>query len=93
MINMEFNISKVTIKRIPENKWHIWFASCIVNDWIKLNNIAIFKRLNRDWYRLVFPEKKIWENKPVQIFFPINSDAYFILEEAICKQLEDHATL
>lgn len=79
-------ISNITIKRITENKWHVWFASCVLFDCLKLNNIAIFKRLNIDWYRLVFPEKKIWENK-VQMFFPLNKEAYLELEKAISESL------
>jgi len=79
---MKFEITKISISRIPENKGHIGFASCVLNNKIKLNNIAIFKRLNKPGYRLVFPEKKI-DDKKIQIFFPVNSDAYFELESAI----------
>ena len=78
----KLTITDVVIKRIVENRWHIWFASCVLNGCIKLNNIAIFKRLNVPGYRLVFPEKKYWENK-VQIFFPLTNDAYRDLETAI----------
>jgi len=80
------DIKDVTIRRIAENKWHIGFASCVICWCIKLNNIAIFKRLNVPWYRLVFPEKKYWENK-IQIFFPLTNDAYFLLEKAITELL------
>lgn len=82
----KLEITDVTIKKIVENKWHIWFASCVVNGCLKLNNIAIFKRLNKEWYRLVFPEKKFWETK-VQIFFPLTNDLYFELEKEITKSL------
>lgn len=79
-------ITQVTFKAIPENKWHVGFASCVLNDCIKLNNIAIFKRLEKPWYRLVFPEKKFWDNK-IQIFFPLTKEAYFLIEEALTKWL------
>lgn len=79
---MNLEITKITISRIPENKGHIGFASCIINNKIKLNNIAIFKRLNNEGYRLVFPEKKI-NDKKIQLFFPVNSEAYFELESAV----------
>lgn len=77
-------ITDIKTKRIVENKWLVWFASCTINWEIKLNNIAIFKRLWKETYRLVFPEKKVWENK-IQIFFPINGDSYKSLEEEITK--------
>jgi len=79
-------ITDVTIKRIIENKWHIWFASCVVWWALKLNNIAIFKRLWQDWYRLVFPEKKTKDIK-ISMFFPINKDFYLELEKAISDKL------
>jgi len=79
-------ITNIIIKRIAENKWHIWFASCVLEWNIKLNNIAIFKRLGVPWYRLVFPEKKFW-NEKIQLFFPLTSDAYFELEKAITDLL------
>lgn len=82
----KFVVTKVTITRIPENKGHIWFASCVLNGKLKLNNIAIFKRLDKPGYRLVFPEKKIVDKK-IQVFFPITATAYFELEEAITMGL------
>jgi len=83
---MKLLITDVAIKRIAENKGHIWFASCVLYNCIKLNNIAIFKRLNVPWYRLVFPEKKYWDNK-IQIFFPLTNEAYQELEKEITTLL------
>jgi len=80
-------ITNITTKRVAENKWLVWFASCTIDNAIKLNNIAIFKRLWKETYRLVFPEKKVWENK-IQIFFPISEMAYRILEEEITKNFK-----
>lgn len=80
-------IDNIIIKRIVENKWHIWFASCVIDWMLKLNNIAIFKRLNSDWYRLVFPEKK-FDNTKIQLFFPLNKEWYLLLEETISEHLK-----
>lgn len=77
-------ITQITTKRVVDNKWLVWFASCVIDWELKLNNIAIFKRLWKETYRLVFPEKKIWDNK-VQIFFPVTSEAYTLLENAISE--------
>ena len=79
-------INDVVIHRIAENKWHVWFASCILDWCIKLNNIAIFKRLNVPGYRLVFPEKKFWDKK-IQVFFPLTNEAYSVLEKKITELL------
>ena len=83
---MNFSITQVIIKRIPENKGHVWFVSMIVDDVLKLDNIAIFKRLNKDGYRLVFPEKKYWDKK-IKIFFPLTLDAYSVMEKAVNDKL------
>lgn len=79
-------ITNVTIRRIAENKWHIWFASCVIWWCLRLNNIAVFKRLNVEWYRLVFPEKKIDDRKE-QLFFPLTKEFYFLLEKEISEKL------
>jgi hypothetical protein len=79
-------IDNITIRRIVENKWHIWFASCVIDWALKLSNIAIFKRLNKEWYRLVFPEKKVGEKK-IQLFFPLTKEWYDELEISIVKYL------
>jgi len=36
----------------------------------------------------VFPEKKIEGAEPVQIFFPVTSEAYFLLEKAISEHIK-----
>jgi len=82
----KMEISNITIKRISENKWHVWFASCVLWWVLKLSNIAIFKRYQKDWYRLVFPEKRI-EDKKIQLFFPLTKEFYLELENAVSDKI------
>lgn len=82
-------IKEVQIKKIIPVKGHIGFVSCVVDEWLFLNNIAIFSRLSEpEKIRLVFPEKRVGDTK-ISIFHPINSKAYFILEQAILTKLKE----
>jgi hypothetical protein len=82
-------ISNIKMKSIVPTKWHIWFVSCVIDDWLFLNNIAIFSRLsNPSRIRLVFPEKKVWDKK-INIFYPLKSQAYFELEKVISEKIKE----
>ena len=82
-------ISKIKIKRIAPQRGHIGFVSCIVDDCLFLNNIAIFTRLSdKNQIRLVFPEKKVGD-KVIPLFHPVSSDFYYILEKEILSKLKE----
>ena len=81
------NITKVLIRKVVPKDGLVGFASFVLNDSLYLGNIAIFSRLNKDTYRLVFPEKKI-KDKAISLFHPVTSAFYFLLEEAVNKELK-----
>jgi len=79
-------ISKINIKKIEPNKGHVGFCSLVVDDWLYLNNIAIFTRLNEpERIRLVFPEKKIGIIK-ISLFHPLDAKMYQKLEELVLEE-------
>jgi len=79
-------ITRIEIRKVAPEKGLAGFASCIIDDWLYIGNIAIFTRLNQEGkIRLVFPEKKI-KNKKIRLFHPLSSKEYFILEDAIKQQ-------
>lgn len=79
-------ITNIKIRQIVPEKGHIGFVSCVIDNWLFLNNIALFTRLEDPTkIRLVFPEKKVGETK-INIFYPLTSEAYFELEKAIQNQ-------
>ncbi len=81
-------ITSVKIKQVIPDKGHIGFISCVVDNWLFLNNIAVFTRLsNPEKIRLVFPEKKVGDKK-INLFYPLTSEAYFELEKAIEEKLK-----
>ena len=79
-------ITSVTIKRIIPQKNLIGFASCEIEDSLFLGDIAIFKRLDSEDIRLVFPERRVGK-KAVSIYRPFSQKFYFELEKAIQIQL------
>ena len=81
-------VTKINIKRIEEKDGLFGFVNITLDDCLYLGNIAIFSRLNKEGYRLVFPEKKVGLNK-ISIFHPLDSKFYFYLEEAINKEITD----
>ncbi len=82
-------ITKINIKKIVPVNGHIGFVSFVIDNWLFLNNIAIFTRLNnKDKIRLVFPEKKI-NDKVISLFYPLDSKSYFEIEEKILEELKN----
>lgn len=73
----------------PTDKGLLAFASCVINDSISLNSIAIYSRPNGDEYRLVYPIKTLPNGKEINIFYPINREVSQIINQAIFKKYEE----
>ena len=88
---MSLQISQIRIRltNAETDKEPLAWVSCIVNNALCLNNIAIRKSRTADKPRLVFPAKKSGGGKTYYYFNPINDDARLDLEEAILTQLEE----
>ncbi len=85
-------ITQVTIKRVVPKDGLIGFASFVLDNKLFFGNIGVFSRLNKDTYRLIFPEKRI-NNKSVPLFHPITKEYYFELEEIINEELKKQAEI
>jgi len=81
-------VTKIKIKKFAPNNGHIGFVSCIIDNWLYINNIAIFSRLNSDKIRLVFPVKKVGD-KAIPLFYPLNPQAYYDLENIIFEHYKN----
>jgi DNA-binding cell septation regulator SpoVG len=80
-------ITKIKIRKVTPKDGLVGFASFVLDDSLYLGNIAVFSRLNKDTFRLVFPEKKV-KDKAVSLFHPVTSVFYFQLEEAINNEFK-----
>lgn len=83
-------ITKINIRKVDEKDGLFGFVSIVINDCLYLGNIAIFSKLNKTGYRLIFPEKKVGTKK-ISIFHPLTQDFYFLLEERINKEIKDES--
>lgn len=81
-------VTKIKIRKIENNKGHIGFVSCVIDDWLYIGNVAIFSRLNSDKIRLVFPEKKLGDKK-ISIFYPLTGEAYYELERIVYETFKN----
>lgn len=79
----------VVIPVKPTEKGLLGFASCVVNNAISLNSIAIYSRPNGNSYRLVYPIKTLPNGKEINIFYPINRETSEIINEVIFKKYEE----
>lgn len=77
-------VSEVNIEIVKPNNGLIGFASVVINDSIYLGSIAVYKKLNTQGCRILYPKKWAFD-----IFHPITKEASNLIEEAIFNKLED----
>jgi len=77
----------------PTNKGLLAFASCLVNNAISLNSIAIYSRPNGNGYRLVYPLKVLPNGKEINVFYPINRETGEIITRAITEKYQEIITI
>jgi len=80
-------ITKVQIRKIVPKEGLIGFASFVIDDSLYIGNVGIFSRLNKDNFRLIFPEKKV-NNKKIPIFYPLTTDFYYTLEDVVNEEIK-----
>lgn len=81
-------ITKVNIRKVEEKDGLFGFVSIVLDDCLYIGNIAIFSKLNKKEYRLIFPEKKVGVKK-ISILHPLTKEFYFLLEERINKEIHE----
>lgn len=80
-------ITKVQIRKIIPKEGLVGFASFILDDSLYIGNVGIFSRLNKDNYRLIFPEKKV-NKKKISIFYPLTTEFYYKLEDIVNEEIK-----
>ena len=75
----------------PNSKGLIGFASCLFDEKLSLNSIAVYTRPDGTDYRLLFPSKVLPNSREINIFYPINKHIYQTIKEAVIKKIEDLA--
>ena len=84
----EIQITEIQILPIKPHEGLVAFASCLFNNCLSLNSIAIYTRADGSGYRLVYPTRIIPNGKQIDIFYPINKEVGDIIEKAIIGKFE-----
>ena len=81
-------ITKVQVRKIVPKDGLVGFASFVIEDSLYVGNIGVFSRLNKDNFRLIFPEKKV-NDKKIPIFYPLTTKLYFELEDMVNNEIKE----
>jgi len=86
----DLKISEVQIIPIKPKDGLVAFASCVINDYLYLGNIAIYTSPSRpEGYRLVYPSKILPNGKEVNCAHPINKKAGELISSKIIGKYKE----
>ena len=89
LTNMNIIISEIEIIPIKPHNGLLAFTSFILNHAFYIGDVAIYSRLNKPGYRLVYPAKVLANGAKVNCFHPINKDIGQVIEDAVVKKYSD----
>lgn len=86
----ELKISEIQIIPIKPKDGLVAFASCVVNNYLYIGNIAIYTSPTRpEGFRLVFPSKMLPNGKEINCVHPINKTAGELITTNIIKRYKE----
>lgn len=80
-------ITHVKIYPINAQDGLIGFADIVIDDWLRLSSIGIYRRLDGTGYRLTYPTKKAGRHDQ-NLFHPLNDVGSSAIEQAIFTALK-----
>ena len=86
-MNQEASISEIQIVPIKPKDGLIAFASFVLDGKYHVSGVAIFTRLGKSAYRLVYPSRKVGD-KNINLFYPINQFIGKFIEDAISEKVD-----
>ena len=81
-------ITELKFTPVKPDKGLIGFVTIILNDCLFLSGIAIFKLLNADGYRILYPAKKT-AHMEYKYYHPLNKETSKFFETAILTVVEE----
>src|SRR3989344_5314642 len=87
-MNQEASISEIQIVPIKPKDGLIAFASFVLDGKYHVSGVAIFTRLGKSGYRLVYPSRKGGERN-INLFYPINQLIGKIIEDAVTQKVDE----
>lgn len=82
---MTYDISQVRITPVQPVNGLLAFASVVLNGHIRLNSIAIHRKLDGSGYRLTYPTKRAG-NEDRTIFHPVTPELSKAIERALFEE-------
>lgn len=83
----ELKISEIQIIPIKPKDGLVAFASCVINNYLYIGNIAIYTSPTRpEGFRIVFPSKILPNGKEINCVHPINKKAGELITTNIIKR-------
>ena len=87
-MNQQASISEIQISPVKPRDGLIAFASFVLDGKYYVGSVAVFTRLGKSGYRLVYPAKKLGE-KNLNLFYPINQFIGKFIEDAITEKVDE----
>ena len=87
--SMDITISEIEIIPIKPHNGLLAFTSFILNHAFYIGDVAIYSRISKSGYRLVYPVKVLANGVKVNCFHPINNAASQIIEDAVVKKYSE----
>jgi len=84
----DMKISEINIIPIKPREGVLAFCSFILNDSFYIGNVAIYKHLNREGFRLSYPSRTLPNALSVSCFHPINQTVGREIESAVSETYE-----
>lgn len=91
----EITLSEIQIIPIKPRNGLLAFCSFIINKQFYVGDVAIYSRLNKEGFRLVFPVRVLPNGLKVSCFHPISRESAQAIEEPIIEaflELAEKAT-
>jgi len=73
----------------PTDKGLIGFASCLFDNKLSLESIAVYTRADFSGFRCVFPRKQLPNGKEIAIFCPANKETEQAITQAVTQKIEE----
>ena len=89
LTNMNIIISEIEIIPIKPHNGLLAFSSFILNHAFYIGDVAIYSRISKPGYRLVYPVKVLVNGARVNCFHPINKDIGQVIEDAVAKKYSE----
>jgi len=87
MLNLE--ISEIRIIPVKPQNGLVAFCSFVVNKALYIGSVAIYVCQKRpEGYRLVYPDKILFNGKKINVVYPISREADDIITGAVVKEFE-----